>query len=318
MNILECTSTQPLTPLDFVSNDRADVAPLCPVCASRTSRLIYEGLSCLENPGYKRYNMRVCDDCGLLYVFPRPTKEMLRLIYSDVNYREETRAVRRPEECVVEMHSLKKIRRYRTTGRILDIGCGAGSFLACAREFGWDGCGVEIAEHNARFARDIHGLRVVDSVDALNNNEMFDVITLIAVIEHIQYPLQFLKDVTRFLRRDGLVFILTDNHRSWMHWLMRDKFPFIIPEHLQLFTPKSISIMLQRAGLEHLETSSKETISNGAAVRGMSVMFGKRAHATRIAELAVSPLVALSLPLRWLLWKINWGAQIYCLARKAS
>ena len=243
---------------------------------------------------------------------------MLRQLYSDENYRCEELAVRSPDRCFVELDVLSRIQRQLRGGRILDVGCGAGHFLACAKQSGFEGCGIEVASHSAQFARTSYDLKVAPSLETLGEPaESFDVVTLIGVIEHIQQPLQFLRAVQQFVKPNGFVFILTDNHRSWMHWLMKERFPWIIPpEHLQLFSPRAISVLFEQSGLQLIEISSKETIFRDAAVRGFAKLTGNNPLVKWIGKFAAGPLLFLTYPIRRLLWEAKLGAQIYCMAQK--
>ena len=46
-------------------------------------------------------------------------------------------------------------------GRLLDLGCGVGNFLAAARDSGFEVTGVELNQSAVRFARETYGLREV-------------------------------------------------------------------------------------------------------------------------------------------------------------
>ncbi len=46
-------------------------------------------------------------------------------------------------------------------GRLLDLGCGVGNFLAAARDSGFEVTGVELNQSAVRFARETYGLREI-------------------------------------------------------------------------------------------------------------------------------------------------------------
>lgn len=75
-------------------------------------------------------------------------------------------------------------------GRLLDVGCGSGEFLAQMRELGWDVFGVEPDPQAARVAREQFGLTVWPGAlaEASFPDGFFDAVTLNHVIEHVADP----------------------------------------------------------------------------------------------------------------------------------
>jgi len=300
------------------------VAENCVVCGHADASVIYTGLRYRKKPTQKTYSMLRCGRCRLLYVWPRPGESELGELYADQDYRAEELAVRLAEDCRLEMDILRRLGRYVRGGRVLDVGCGAGHFLNCARRQGWETYGVEIAPHSAEFARASYGLSVLSKpVEELSfPAAFFDLITLIGVIEHVPSPVEFLRELEPLLRPGGILFLLTDNVRSWMHWVMRDRFPWLIPpEHLQLFSTRSMTVLLRRTGFELRGVQSMETIFDDAAIRGIAALLrrnGRRLSASGALQKCIRPLLWTTYPARWLFWQLNLGAQIYIFARKSN
>ncbi len=303
---------------------RQAVREQCVACGHAGLVAVYAGLRFRKKLTPKTYAMARCEQCRLLQVSPRPDPSELAHIYLDSDYWAEELVVRSPDECRLETDILQRLERFMRGGRVLDVGCGAGHFLNCARRRGWETYGVEIAPHSAEFARSCYGLRVLtESVENLTfPRESFDLITLIGVIEHVSGPVEFLKRLRLLLKPGGILFLLTDNSRSWLHRLLRDRFPWINPpEHVQLFAPRSISFLLQRAGFELLDVQSMETIFEDAAIRGIAALIrrnGRQLSANGTLQKCIRPLLWATYPVRWLLWQLNLGAQIYVFARKSS
>jgi SAM-dependent methyltransferase len=146
-------------------------------------------------------------------------------------------------------------------GRVLDVGCGEGSFLDAARSMNWEAMGTEISPEGCRLAKELwktepfNGpLEAAPFADA-----SFDVVTLWHVIEHVPDPLKTLQTVVRLVRPGGRVVVACPNREDYLYriayWLGRGRSPhFYHPSdrepHVTYFTPRSLSLMLSRSGLE--------------------------------------------------------------------
>jgi SAM-dependent methyltransferase len=145
-------------------------------------------------------------------------------------------------------------------GRLLDVGCGSGAFLARMRDFGWQIEGVEpdSAAREAARARltAVRGgepggeVRIAGDLDDPSIEPGFDAITLSHVIEHVPDPVSSLRRCAELLAPGGLLVCVTPNSASlgarsfgasWLHW---DP-----PRHLHLFDPATLERAVEEAGL---------------------------------------------------------------------
>jgi 2-polyprenyl-3-methyl-5-hydroxy-6-metoxy-1,4-benzoquinol methylase len=156
------------------------------------------------------------------------------------------------------------------TGRLLDMGCGDGSFLATAKLRGWEVSGIEVTEVAARRAQAKVGEeRIFQTLEAAQYpNSYFDVVTLWDVIEHLPDPVGALRQLVRLLCPGGQVVISTPNASSLLHrlahyayrctlncWTLPVRMIYL-PEHLYYFAPKTLTDALNRAGLGRVEFES--------------------------------------------------------------
>ncbi|MDQ6691916.1 MAG: class I SAM-dependent methyltransferase, partial [Candidatus Dormibacteraeota bacterium] len=148
-------------------------------------------------------------------------------------------------------------------GRLLDVGAGIGTFLALARDRGWQVAGSEVSDSAVRLAADRHGLTLVQG--QLETAELglgsFDVVTLWHVLEHVPSPFRTLRTCRRLLRPGGLVVIAVPNDspamiipRRLKRLLTRTEFRRYEPVspgqevHLSHFTPAVLRTLLVRTG----------------------------------------------------------------------
>ena len=96
--------------------------------------------------------------------------------------------------------------------RLVDVGCGAGQFLALAREQGWEVMGIEIAEAGVQAARAAGLLVRVGSLPAVALPESsFDVVTFWNVLDCVPDPVEQLKAAKRALVPGGMFFARVNN-----------------------------------------------------------------------------------------------------------
>ena len=148
-------------------------------------------------------------------------------------------------------------------GRLLDIGCGNGAFLASMRERGWQVQGVEPDPEAARLARERYGLEVITGPleGAALPAASVDAITMHHVIEHVPDPVALLGECCRVLRPGGKLVAVTPNaeglgHRLFGIWW----FGLDPPRHLHLFSLRTLQACAGKAGLriESLRSISRQ------------------------------------------------------------
>ena len=179
----------------MVSAQASPTQLLCPACRQATAqRFLYSKNGC---------DILQCAECGLgraqASVFDPGayyTGDYFSGGHADgyADYRGAEPVLRREFANTVDF-----IRKYRASGRLLDVGCAYGFFLQEARPY-FDVAGIEIAEEAATFCRK-QSLRVLTGMaDEYNLAQlgMMDVITLLDVLEHLPSPHETLALCTRF------------------------------------------------------------------------------------------------------------------------
>jgi 2-polyprenyl-3-methyl-5-hydroxy-6-metoxy-1,4-benzoquinol methylase len=155
-----------------------------------------------------------------------------------------------------EDRSLRNLKAPEPGSRILDIGCGNGSFLLNVRDFGWIVEGVEPDEKAASLAVQaglfIHKGSLIDVELA---KEYYDVITLHHVIEHFHDPGIAIKKCFQILRPGGILWVATPNLNSMGYYIFRENWIGLDPpRHLLLFTKTSLTRIVENAGFIILST----------------------------------------------------------------
>ena len=201
-----------------------------------------------------------CPSCTFLYVSPRPDGPSLRRHYRDyLPTSEEEIAGWDRMMAGIHRRVVGDLRARVGKGRVLDVGCGFGFLLRNLGEAGFDVEGTDISPTALHHCRDALGLPVREGTleEAGFEEESFEAVTALYIIEHVPDPLAFLREVHRILRPGGLL-LLRWPHTAPITALLR---PFGIdlrlhdlPSHLSDFSPATMRFALERAGFHRIRT----------------------------------------------------------------
>lgn len=231
------------------------------------------------------YRMIRCNQCGLVYVNPRPTSELLIKMYNDYHQRgnkdEHTWAKLMEGNLRETAGFLNKV--FPAKGKILDVGCGYGHFIEIMSGSGWTAAGIEPSARLIDYTKR-KGLNVVETTidDAVLPEKSFDAVTAFYVLEHIFDPLSALRKIFMLLKPGGVV-ILRVPHTTPIVKLL-DFFGikndlYDMPFHLYDFSPKTVKLLLDKAGFTSIKVIPGCPTRPGKFVeRMMSLTFGNLAR----------------------------------------
>jgi 2-polyprenyl-3-methyl-5-hydroxy-6-metoxy-1,4-benzoquinol methylase len=183
--------------------------------------------------------------------------------------------------------SVDFVRRFFSSGRLLDLGCAYGFFLKEARCH-FEVSGIELSEHAAAACRQA-GLNVLSGVvDEANMARVgeVDVITMFDVIEHLPQPGETLALCYRYLKPGGIIVITTGDFAAlaarWAGAKWRLMTP---PQHLWYFTRESLRRMSAQIGffMEHFVHPAK-LVPLSLIVFQLRRMLGMRGSAITVAN----------------------------------
>ncbi len=194
-----------------------------------------------------------CARCGLTYVNPRNFN-----VESDSYFQGpylstiEENGVLKPGIDYLYSQITNNLGTCYKPGRLLDVGCAMGHFMAFARERGWNVYGVECSRYASQYGRNRWGLRIMDVCDlqeARLPEKHFDACVLIEVAEHLPHPRATFTEIFRLLKPGGMVYVTTPNFGSFRSLLQREDWHAVIPTgHLYLFSAETLSALLASIG----------------------------------------------------------------------
>ncbi len=143
-----------------------------------------------------------------------------------------------------------QLERFCKGGKILDIGCGSGQWLAILGR-NWDKYGVELSPAAAENARRFAGANVfcgpVEDYEA--EPDSFDVVTAFALIEHLKDPRVLLKWVHAHLKAGGIFILMTGDRQSGVARQLGHKWrQYVPPVHLHFFSARSLACLIMEYG----------------------------------------------------------------------
>ena len=250
----------------------------CPICTQSRHRLVGSG-----EPIYR------CQGCGLLQNLRSRDCDEEEERYLDVVF--DTPVSVALAHCRM-LGQIWNRHGSGDPGRLLDLGCGSGSFLVEAERQGWSVAGVDISKPALDRARQrVSGsamLHLGKIEDLPVEAHSFDVITLWDVFDHLENPTQTLKSLRNLLSPGGLIVFRLRN--SQIHLPLRNLELFfrrllhrppqrnlLAVIHRYGFSVGSLKDMLSRAGFGAPDLIASSTLGRGSVFGGQAIKrFGHR------------------------------------------
>lgn len=238
----------------------------CPLCGSKDqSRLFAEprfnmeklgnfAFASRKTPEYMHYRLVECPACDLLYATPLPSLKALAHAYHQAAF-----------DSSQEAHFAA-----RTYGRVLkqfvdflpekrgtlDIGTGDGAFLEELLTRGFKEVrGVEPSK--APIEASLPRVKPLIRHGLFNSKdykkESLNLVTCFQTLEHLADPLPMAQGARRILKKGGALFVVSHNRRGLSARVLGTKSPIFDIEHLQLFSPQSLRLFLEKAGFERVQ-----------------------------------------------------------------
>lgn len=211
----------------------------------RSAQYLPELNSLKDDKGFD-FQLVQCSGCGLVQLNSAPVfyfKEVIRA----VSFSEEMRDFRLDYlKSIVEKYDL-------WDKRVIEVGCGDGTYLLLLSKFINDVWGIEYSAKNVKECKK-KGLRVIRGFIKSSNFELndgpFDAFFMFSFLEHLPEPNRTLRGIFNNLKEDGIGIIEVPN----FNMILKNKlFSEFIPDHLSYFTKETLGTTLSLNGFQIME-----------------------------------------------------------------
>lgn len=244
----------------------------CDLCGHNDYQVLFEkdefwakrGTWVIRDADNKILNGRnvYCNNCGLIYLNPRMTKEELVEFYEN-DYRNTMKAQKNdrgdhPVEedfsgsVLLALYTREFILRHnilKPKSKVLDVGCHVGSLLAQLKNLGCETFGVEPDKRYSEYSTKLWGIDSVTQCtieDYPDTEKDFDLITITDCLEHTPSITDALNKIHSLLKPGGHVVI---DIPSWER--PNSTIPgFLSSAHIYTFHPRNIRAYLKKTGFK--------------------------------------------------------------------
>lgn len=294
----------------------------CNICGSKSFSSLFEAKD-YEHGVPGRWTTARCDSCGLLTQYPLPRESEIGGFYppSYSAYNSNT-IISWLFRRVYAQDARRIARMVGPSGRILDVGCGNGSALMAMRKLGeWDLHGLEFDATAAQQARNAGlDVRSGELLHADFADNMFDLIRMGHVIEHVLDPMATFRRAFSLLKPGGVLFGETPNTDCLDFRIFQQYWGALhIPRHIMMFDHRNLRTALEQTGFERVTLGSGlRTVGWSAGVQNLLVdKFGLRVPPTgRVSWYSL--LIMVFLPLTCVQALTAKTATVSFVARKPS
>jgi 2-polyprenyl-3-methyl-5-hydroxy-6-metoxy-1,4-benzoquinol methylase len=253
---------------------------------------------CEGNVTISRYgeDLSYCSSCN--FHFQNPSKQ--NVLYDRDYYA-------RGEGFLAFLGKLKDALDYRSifsslkpSGKILDVGCGAGAFLSKLKTRGFEAWGMDTSASAVALATNQTSpgqVRLGPFSKAQFRNDFFDGAVCLHVIEHIDEPALFLKEIFQVLKPSATLVLRLPNFASWEARLSgRSWIHFDEPFHWGHYSPEAILKMAKQCGFQKVSVSPTLWEFKQALLYSLVSFFTKKPVSEK-SRIFLLPLQVLLMPI---------------------
>jgi len=264
----------------------------CGICGGTAGEFLFSARDFNFRTTEESFSVVRCRACGTAQTVPRPPENSLGRFYPPSYYPiggYDPAYYRRTIQ-PSQRDKLDIVRRFRPSGTLLDVGCGAGFFVREASKNGFSAQGIEFSREAVEFGMREGDIRLTEG-DLLHTHfpdSSFEIVTLWHVMEHLPHPVETLKRIRALLKPGGILVTAVPNFDSVQARVFRSRWYHLeVPRHLYHFTPATLRRLLDTGGFDVLAEYHQSPEHNWAGILGSLVplVASNGSYAGRLARL---------------------------------
>jgi 2-polyprenyl-3-methyl-5-hydroxy-6-metoxy-1,4-benzoquinol methylase len=294
----------------------------CALCGSTDAEPIL-GKRINGTGGDQLFRLWRCAVCNSVRTEPQLTPQALEPYYAEEYWGEGgVQAVGEGWIRRDQRHRTGFLRRFRSGGSILDVGCGLGFFLRALDSKQWDRYGIEPMPVPYReAARALGSERIFNSelLAAGLPSSKFDVVTFWDSFEHLPNPRAILQEAGRLLRPGGIVLIGLPNFGGYQaRHFGEDWFGLSLPHHFYHYTSETLAKLLEKCGFRARVMEDRAGAENYHALKHSLLNRFTRRHGRRAGRLRYYMAKPFLHPWEWVSTRLGGGSSLQVCAARIS
>lgn len=267
----------------------------CPICDSQDHKSIISSKD-YYNKIEGTFHVNQCQECNFIFTNPIPQAEHIQKFYPDssgyyqpvkpastgfsyelkkkvlINYLQYPGSKNLIHKIILfplflfyrTKWRIQGYPKFEGNGSILDIGCSYGSFLYQLNQLGWKTKGIEMNQNAVDYGRKALQLDIDRlTLDDYDSNELFDVITMRMVLEHLERPISILKKCHSLLKPGKQLIVSVPDFSGFEAKLFKEyAYTLHLPVHFNHFTPESIRSVLKSSGFEDIKVYHQRSLND--------------------------------------------------------
>ena len=167
-----------------------------------------------------------------------------------------TKLLRYLKKSVLFRNRIKNITKLAKSGKVLDFGCGDGSFVTSFDHKDWEIFGTDTSK-SARFLAAQKGVSIIEPLNLTEPlyTNFFDAVTCIHVVEHLDDPHVYFEKFNTILKKGGTLLVEVPKFDSLFSKIFKTDWPSNedMPRHLTHFTKKGLLNLAKSEGFSEVK-----------------------------------------------------------------
>lgn len=228
---------------------------ICPLCSSEKINLFQNNNDHFLSR--ENFSLLRCEHCGFVFTQDTPDESNIKKYYESIEYVSHNDSATGLSSKLYRFSRSLMLNKKRNIlrnytgidkGSLLDIGSGTGHFLSEMKDAGWDVKGIEINTKAREYSVSRFLINVIPPSEISDiQSGSIDCITMWHVLEHFEDPFEYMDQVHRILKPDGVLIVALPNCNSFDAVYYKEFWAaYDVPRHLWHFNSDTFRLFAEK------------------------------------------------------------------------